>query len=115
MAKTYTEAFSKTNWITPPFESAFSTHVYHQYTVQLADGVNREELVSHLSDAGVPSMIYYPVPNHLQKAYSYYGYQAGDLPITEDLCSRVISFPIHTEMDSEQQQFIIDRVLSFTS
>jgi dTDP-4-amino-4,6-dideoxygalactose transaminase len=115
VAKTYSEAFSITNWITPPFESAFSTHVYHQYTVQLADGINREELVSHLSDAGVPSMIYYPVPNHLQKAYSYYGYQSGDLPITEDICSRVISFPIHTEMDSEQQQFIIDRVLSFNS
>ena len=115
VAKTYTEAFSKTNWITPPFESDFSTHVYHQYTVQLADGINREALVVHLSDAGIPSMIYYPVPNHLQKAYAYYGNQVGDLPITEDLCSRVISFPIHTEMDSEQQQFIIDRVLSFNS
>ena len=45
-------------------------------------------------------MIYYPVPNHLQKAYNYYGYKTGDFPLTEDLCSRVISFPIHTEMEA---------------
>ena len=113
VAKKYSEAFEKTDWITPPLESDFSSHVYHQYTVKLADGINRQELIDHLTNAGVPSMIYYPVPNHLQKAYAYYGYKEGDLPITEDLCSRVISFPIHTEMDKEQQEYIIDSVLAF--
>lgn len=115
VAQRYSEAFSKTDWITPPFESNFSSHVYHQYTVQLADHINRDKLIQHLADVGIPSMIYYPVPNHLQKAYSYFGYKAGDLPVTEDLCSRVISLPIHTEMDTEQQQFIMDRILSFRS
>ena len=115
VAQRYSEAFSKTDWITPPFESDFSTHVYHQYTIKLADHINRLDLIQHLVDVGIPSMIYYPVPNHLQKAYSYFGYKAGDLPVTEDLCSRVMSFPIHTEMDTEQQQFIIDRILSFRS
>lgn len=113
VAQKYSEAFRKTDWITAPFESDFSTHVYHQYTVKLADGVKRQELIDHLMEVGIPSMIYYPVPNHLQKAYDYYGYKEGDLPITEDLCTRVISFPIHTEMDSQQQQFIINRILSF--
>ena len=112
VAQKYSKAFEKTDWITPPFESDFSSHVYHQYTVKLADGINRQELIDHLTNAGVPSMIYYPVPNHLQKAYAYYGYKEGDLPITEDLCSRVISFPIHTEMDKEQQEYIIENVLA---
>lgn len=113
VAQKYTEAFSQADWITPPFESEFSTHVYHQYTMKLADGVDRQALINHLSAKGVPSMIYYPVPNHLQKAYAYFGYKEGDLPVTEDLCSRVISLPIHTEMDAPQQDYIIDSVLSF--
>jgi len=115
VAKRYSDAFSQTNWITPPFESDFSSHVYHQYTMKLSDGVDRQALIDHLSSKGIPSMIYYPVPNHLQKAYAYFGYKMGDLPVTEDLCSRVISLPIHTEMDEDQQQYIIDGVLSFQS
>lgn len=113
VARKYSDAFSKTDWITPPFESAFSTHVYHQYTMKLADGIDRNGLNAFLADQHIPSMIYYPVPNHLQKAYRYFGYAEGDLPVTEDLCSRVISLPIHTEMDSEQQDYIIDKVLAF--
>ena len=115
VAKKYSEAFGQTNWITPPFESDFSTHVYHQYTIKLADRVDRDRLVSHLATFEIPSMIYYPVPNHLQKAYSYFGYREGDMPNTEYLCSRVISLPIHTEMTDEQQDFIIQKVLDFNS
>ena len=115
VAKRYSDAFSQTNWITPPFESDFSSHVYHQYTMKLTDGVDRQALIDHLSSKEIPSMIYYPVPNHLQKAYAYFGYKIGDLPVTEDLCSRVISLPIHTEMDKDQQDYIIDGVLSFRS
>lgn len=113
VAKAYTYAFKSVEWITPPFESEFSTHVYHQYTVKLADYIDRDALQQHLINLGIPSMIYYPVPNHLQKAYEYYDYRKGDLPVTEDLCSRVISFPIHTEMDEEQQGYIIQSILSF--
>lgn len=113
VASRYSESFAKTDWITPPVESNFTTHVYHQYTMKLADGIQRDGLVNHLASFDIPSMIYYPVPNHLQNAYSYYGYKVGDFPITEDLCSRVISLPIHTEMSSEQQGYIIDKVLEF--
>ncbi len=113
VAQKYTAAFEKTEVIIPPFESAFSNHVYHQYTVKLTNAAERDALNAHLAERGVPSMIYYPVPNHLQKAYAYYGYKTGDMPLTEDLCARVISFPIHTEMDTEQQDHIIASVLSF--
>lgn len=113
VADRYDEAFSKSDKITTPFRSEFSTHVFHQYTVKLNDSVDRDGLNSFLMKKGIPSMIYYPIPNHLQKAYSYYGYKGGEFPITEDLCSRVISFPIHTEMDEEQQQVIINGVLEY--
>lgn len=113
VADRYDKAFGDTGVITPPHRSEFSSHVFHQYTVKLADSVDRDALNAYLAERDIPSMIYYPVPNHLQKAYSYYGYAEGDFPTTEDLCSRVISFPIHTEMDVEQQQYIIDGVLNY--
>ena len=113
VADRYDQAFSKTELIASPFRSPFSTHVFHQYTVKLADVVDRDELNRQLALQGIPSMIYYPVPNHLQKAYRHYGYKEGDFPITEELCSRVISFPIHTEMSEDQQQVIIGGVLGF--
>jgi len=113
VANRYDEAFFATGVITPPFRSPFSTHVFHQYTVKLDDSIDRGELNAFLAEKGIPSMIYYPVPNHLQKAYSYYGYKEGDFPLTEDLCSRVISFPIHTEMDEEHQDVIINAVLEY--
>ncbi len=115
VADEYDKAFSDTEVITPPFRSPFSTHVFHQYTVKLADGIDRDGLNAFLGEHGIPSMIYYPVPNHLQKAYRYYGYQEGDFKVTEDLCSRVISFPIHTEMEAEQQELIISKVIEYVN
>lgn len=113
VADKYDKAFGATGVITPPYRSPFSTHVFHQYTVKLADGIDRDGLNAFLTEEGIPSMIYYPVPNHLQKAYQYYGYQKGDFEVTEDLCTRVISFPIHTEMEDEQQELIISKVIEF--
>ncbi|MFY0593230.1 MAG: DegT/DnrJ/EryC1/StrS family aminotransferase [Roseivirga sp.] len=115
VASNYDEAFRSSSLIITPHRSDFSTHVFHQYTVKLGDGIDRDDLHSFLADRGIPSMIYYPVPNHLQKAYSYFGYEKGDFPITEDLCSRVISFPIHSEMRNEQQETIISGVLEYFS
>lgn len=115
IAKKYNDAFSTVAEIEAPLTADFTTHVYHQYTVKLKDAEKRDGLNKFLAEKNIPSMIYYPVPNHLQKAYSYYGYKEGDFPITEDLCSRVISFPIHTEMETEQQEFIIENVLAFFS
>ena len=112
VAAEYDRVFSQSDKITVPHRSSFSNHVFHQYTVKLADGVDRDGLNAFLAEHQVPSMIYYPVPNHLQKAYDY-GYKAGDMPITEDLCSRVISFPIHSEMEAEQQALITSKVMEY--
>lgn len=113
VADKYDAAFGPTGLIIPPHRSDFSDHVFHQYTVKLDDAVDRDGLNAFLAEKGIPSMIYYPVPCHLQKAYTYFGYGEGDLSVTEDLCSRVISFPIHTEMEAEQQESIIAAVLEF--
>ena len=115
VADRYDEAFAASDKIQSPFRSEFSTHVFHQYTVKLADGVDRDGLNAFLAEKSIPSMIYYPVPNHLQQAYRGYGYKEGDFETTEDLCSRVISFPIHTEMEQEQQELIINSVLEYLS
>jgi dTDP-4-amino-4,6-dideoxygalactose transaminase len=87
-----------------------STHVFHQYTLALGTHAMREALRSHLEVAGIPSMIYYPTPLHRQRAY----FDASvHLPGTEDLCMRVLSLPISTEMDSEQVQYIIGSIRAF--
>jgi len=78
-------------------------------------GVDRDGLSQFLAEAGIPSMIYYPVPCHKQKMFAALGGADFDLPVTDWLTERVISLPIHTELDHEQQQFIIDKVLEFVN
>ncbi|GAB4428757.1 MAG: DegT/DnrJ/EryC1/StrS family aminotransferase [Bacteroidia bacterium] len=87
------------------------SHVFHQYTIRVLAGREaRDELRNQLATRGVPSMIYYPVPIHLQGGYQQYGFKAGDMPLTEHLTEGVISLPMHSELDAEQQQFIAGHV-----
>ncbi len=108
----YDKAFSLSEKLITPARSAFSTHVFHQYTIKLVD-VNRDELIKYLADKGIPAMIYYPVPLHFQKAYRDERYKAGDFPIAEKLCSCVISLPMHTEMTEEQLEYITNSLMEF--
>lgn len=108
----YDEAFSVTDKLTTPARSKDSTHVFHQYTLKL-NGVNRADLIKHLADKGVPAMVYYPVPLHLQKAYRDSRYKAGDFPVSEKLCECVMSLPIHTELTDSQLDYITKSVLEF--
>jgi UDP-2-acetamido-2-deoxy-ribo-hexuluronate aminotransferase len=108
----YDQAFSNHPKITVPFRAAYSRHVFHQYTLIL-EGVDRDALVEYLATQNVPSMIYYPVPAHRQKMFEAFGGGAYDLPVTDWLTSRVVSLPIHTELDKEQQDYIIEKVLAF--
>lgn len=62
--------------------------------------------------AGIPTMVYYPVPLHLQKAYNRLGYRCGDFPVSETLSEIVVSLPMHTELDEEQQRYITEQILS---
>ena len=86
-----------------------SSHVFHQYTLQLLEG-DRNMLVAKLQEREVPAMIYYPVPLHMQKAYRDDRYAEGNFPVTEQLCDRVFSLPMHSELSREQQDLIIDAV-----
>ncbi len=108
----YDRAFAGNKSITVPFRDGNNKHVFHQYTL-LLHGVDRDGLHKFLADEGVPSMIYYPVPAHRQKMFDAFGGSDYQLPVTDWLTERVISLPIHTELDEEQQQFIVDKVLAF--
>lgn len=109
----YDAAFRDNKKITVPFRNANNKHVFHQYTI-LVEGVDRDALNKFLADNGVPSMIYYPVPAHRQKMFDAFGGSDYQLPVTDWLTERVISLPIHTELDEEQQAFIVSKVLEFT-
>jgi UDP-2-acetamido-2-deoxy-ribo-hexuluronate aminotransferase len=110
----YDNAFANNKKITTPFRDAANKHVFHQYTL-LLEGVDRDALHQFLADNGIPSMIYYPVPAHRQKMFDAFGGSSYQLPITDWLTERVISLPIHTELDEEQQTFIITKVLEFVN
>ncbi len=111
-AAVYDEAFARLEQVEIPVRSPFSSHVFHQYTLKVPPGT-RDDLRNRLSEKGIPAMIYYPVPLHLQNAYGDLGYREGDLPVSEELSARVLSLPMHTELDREQQEHIIDGVVSF--
>jgi dTDP-4-amino-4,6-dideoxygalactose transaminase len=112
VAALYDEAFSGCPFLQTPKKQPRSTHVYHQYTLLLKEG-SRDELRSRLQSRGIPSMIYYPVPLHLQKAYGDDRYKPGDFPVSEDLAGRVLSLPMHTELSDEDVRFIAGEVLAF--
>lgn len=110
----YDKAFSGCEKITIPFRNEKTTHVFHQYTLKL-NGVDRTALQKHLSELGIPAMVYYPVPLHMQKAYKNSRYKEGDFPVAEMLCSTVLSLPMHTELDGEQLEYITKSILNFIS
>jgi dTDP-4-amino-4,6-dideoxygalactose transaminase len=110
----YDKAFAENKSITIPFREGNNKHVFHQYTLVL-NGVDRDGLNQFLTEQGVPNMIYYPVPAHKQKMFDAFGGNNYDLPVTDWLTERVISLPIHTELDEEQQTFIVNKVLEFVN
>ena len=112
VAATYDKAFKDHPELIVPAHFTRSTHVFHQYTLQVS-GIDRNKLQEYLATKDVPAMIYYPVPIHLQKAYLDPRYKAGDFPVTEQLSHTVISLPMHTEMDHEQLNHITSSVLEY--
>ena len=106
----YDNAFANHPHILIPAREAKSTHVFHQYTLRLVN-VNRDALRDALAEKGIPSMIYYPIPLHLQKAYQDPRYKEGDFPVAEKLAASVLSLPMHTELDDEQLAYITQNVI----
>lgn len=112
-AEKYNAAFAgHANIITPKTKGDADSHVFHQYTLRIVDA-DRNGLMQHLQDKGIPCAIYYPIPLHSQKAYADSRYNEADFPVTNQLVNEVISLPMHTELDDEQIKFITDSVLEF--
>lgn len=95
-----------------PSRDPKSTHVFHQYTLQLC-GLNRDDLKKYLAERSIPSMVYYPLPLHFQKAFGSENYHEGQFPISEGLCKYVLSLPMSTEMDEEQLAFIVSSLKEY--
>lgn len=113
----YDAAFAGHKNITTPYRAPYSDHVFHQYTLTL-DGFDnvaevRNGLNAYLAEQKIPSMIYYPVPAHRQQMFASFGGADFNLPITDWLTDRVISLPMHTELEEEQLQFIASKVLEY--
>ena len=111
-AQYYDTAFATKPKITIPARNPKSTHVFHQYTLKLDQAIDRNSLQEKLKKIGIPSMIYYPIPLHLQKAYTNERYKEGDFPNAERLSQTVLSLPMHTELDEEQLAFITKQFCS---
>lgn len=111
-AAAYDKAFSGIAGLTVPERSPRSSHVFHQYTLKVAGG-KRDALREHLEKQGVPAMIYYPVPCHLQNAYKTARFAEGSLPVTESITHEVLSLPMSTELDQVQLDHITATVKSF--
>jgi len=112
VAKTYDKAFKDLSGLQIPYRNAYSTHVFHQYTLLIKNG-RRDELRSYLAEKGIPSMIYYPVPLYQQTAFQPFISANITLPVTKQLCQSVLSLPIHTEMEEDILAYIIAGVKSF--
>ena len=108
----YDNAFKDLKDISVPERSPNSTHVFHQYTLKVTGG-HRDGLKKHLEDRGIPAMIYYPVPCHLQSAYKTAQFPEGSLPITEKLTLEVLSLPMSTELEKDQLTHITEQVKSY--
>jgi len=114
VAALYDQAFAEVDQLATPQRNPNSTHAFHQYTLK-CHGIDRDALREHLAEQEIPSMIYYPVPLHQQKAFEVAGLKQKPLPITETLSKQVISFPIHTEMDDDQLERISKTVTDYVN
>ena len=112
VADYYDRALANTPGVITPNRISEGTHVFHQYTLRVLNG-KRDALRLYLEERGVPSMIYYPLPLHYQKAFENTRYPIGSMPISELLSSEVLSLPMHTEMPAEEMEFIVNNVKAF--
>lgn len=112
-ATKYNAAFAgNAHIITPHFDANENDHVFHQYVLRIIDA-DRNALMQHLLDKGIPCAIYYPIPLHSQKAYLDPRYKEEQFPVTNQLVQEVIALPMHTELDDEQIKYITDSVIEF--
>ena len=112
-ANYYDQNLKDLDQLTLPFRNLDSNHVFHQYTLKLDDSIVRDELIQYLANKNIPAMVYYPVPAHRQKMFSKIPNSCGNMKVTNWLSSRVISLPMHTELSTLQQDYIIENISNF--
>ena len=111
IAKEYNSRLHSLDWIKIPVIRGGGDHVYHQYSIILSTSVDRKKFQAYLLSNNIPTMIYYPIPLHKQKAYKMY--YKNPLPFSEKISKKIISLPMHPEMDSKQVNFICDVIRKF--
>jgi dTDP-4-amino-4,6-dideoxygalactose transaminase len=109
IAGRYSKAFAKLP-LQLPITATGNTHIFHVYAV-LSE--KRDELQKFLTDRGVPTLIYYPLPLHLQKLYSNLGFKAGDFPVAEDISKKILPLPMYPELTDEQVDYVCKTILEF--
>ncbi|AWH74109.1 transcriptional regulator [Dokdonia sp. Dokd-P16] len=114
-ARKYTAAFTNEPKIITPFIcDSCDCHVFHQYTLRVKD-TDRDTLVKHLNENGIPCGVYYPIPLHSQKAYKDTRYNEADFPVTNAIVKDCISLPMHTELEDDQIAFITKTIIDFVN
>ena len=96
----------------PNGAASCNCHVFHQYTIRLIDG-DRDALVTHLNSKGIPCGVYYPIPLHRQKAYKSERYNEADFKVTNQLSNEVFSLPMHTELEDDQIDYIVNTIKEY--
>lgn len=111
-ASIYDETLSNWEPVETPQQMGNSKHTFNQYTLKIREG-KRDELKAFLSEKGIPTMIYYPIPLYRQEAFKKYVPEGFELPVTEHLCRTVLSIPMHTELNQDIQGCICDALRAF--
>ncbi|MFA7676119.1 MAG: DegT/DnrJ/EryC1/StrS family aminotransferase [Candidatus Shapirobacteria bacterium] len=110
IADYYSQNLKETQQVQVPFIGKNTTHIFHQYTIK-AD--KRDKLKKYLENHGVSTMVYYPLPLHIQPALKYLKYKKGDFLNTEEVSKKVLSLPIYPELPKKDQDFIIEKMKKF--
>ncbi len=113
-AAIYDECLQNVPGVVTPYVSSDCEHVYHLYVIRVTDG-RRDALQNYLQEAGVATGLHYPIPVHLQEAYSDLGHKEGDFPISEGLANEGLSLPMFAELTDEQAVFVADKIREFMS
>jgi len=113
IARSYRERLSRIPELALPSPTAGTTHVFHQYVVRCADPSVRNRLMSHLSERGIQTAVHYPVPVHLQPAYAHRLPGCQSLPVTEDVCPKILSLPLFPELTEEEVDRVVTEISGF--
>jgi len=113
IGKQYIGRLQKINGIVLPTVEPNAIHTYNQFTIKLENSIHRDSLKLFLMENGIPSMIYYPSSVHQQSAYLHLGYTEGDFPVSESLCNKVLSLPMHPELEEDQIAYICETIATF--